>query len=201
MKISILLSVSWVRLSFLTEVSFGCVARPISMCISFCSLFKGTSAIKTDLSLTPRVNMWSRQALLRVGCSTRYLKPISLNIPHILILQGLCLRCLCLYPQAPNASSLLSLNPSEVLGLCLVGLLYTIVYCKWLHKHFWCVHYIWKLLGWYWDLLKFVMSRHLVVNRGFINSRKHDFVFDVAHQSSTIGGILVRDKFVVAVDS
>ena len=41
----------------------------------------------------------------------------------------------------------------------------------------------------------------VVMDRGFIKSGKHDFLFDATYQSCIIGVILVGDRLMLAVDS
>ena len=54
--------------SFLTLIGWICVVFPMEMETSLWSVLKGTSKISVEHELTPRMSMWSRQALPRVAC-------------------------------------------------------------------------------------------------------------------------------------
>ena len=54
--------------SFLTLIGWICFVFPMEMETSLWSVLKGTSKISVEHELTPRVSMWSRQALPRVAC-------------------------------------------------------------------------------------------------------------------------------------
>ena len=54
--------------SFLTFIGWICFVFPMEMETSLWSVLRGTSKISVEHELTPRVSMWSRQALPRVAC-------------------------------------------------------------------------------------------------------------------------------------